>query len=66
MQYAKEIYDLCVKYRYSVADNRMLSCGQPGIPGPSSDGEKWDEKKALLDGTIRSLEEIRSKLHNGI
>ena len=66
MDYAQEIYNLSVKYWYSVADDRMKKCGHPGIPGPASDDKSWNITIANLEGAITSLSEIRNKLQNGI
>ena len=66
MQYAKEIYDLSVKYWYEVADNRMKGCGHPGVSGPSSNDKNWNPTVGMLDGAIITLTEIRNKLQNGV
>ena len=53
----EEIYDRSVKLYYTLADDRMQSCGHPGIPGPvGGEDFSWDYLAAALEGSINTLQ----------
>lgn len=52
----EEIYNNSVKLYYTLADNRMQSCGHPGIQGPAGGDAPWDHTEALLKSAIITLQ----------
>lgn len=58
-----QIYHLSVELYYEIADYNMKHRGHPGPVGPNSN-EPWDLKNSVLEGSIRTLQEVLNKLNN--
>jgi hypothetical protein len=61
----RSVYDATVRLWFRSGASTLAS-GAPGLPGPSSDDEEWDEDRALLEGAIYTLQDIHKYLYKDV
>ena len=60
---SEELYNTATGLWYTQADNHMRACGHPGVPGPTGGAEVADQELSYLQGAIKALQEVESKIN---